>query len=164
MEMPELVTCDRRPLRLTEAACARFWLSSNPVSPPVWEGRVACHGCPAGAARAGGTVDPFQAIRERLHPVCPRCRKAASRIINDRLCVSCYNRDAEVRRGYNRKGQPPVRTIARLTHARIVVVENGLASALADEKTFGPLELVLRSARRATAPLAFGWAPPAAAA
>lgn len=159
-----LVTCERRPLRLTEAACARFFLSSNPVSPPVWEGRVACHGCPAGAARSGSAIDPLMALRDRLQHVCPRCLKTSQRIIANRLCVSCYNRDLEVRRGTNGKGRPPVRALARLRPSRIVVVDNGKALDLADQRSAGPLELVLREVRLGSTAVAFGWASPALAA
>jgi hypothetical protein len=156
----ELIDCERRKLRLTGAACARFWLASNPVPPPVWEGRVACNLCPAGAARAGAVVDVAQVVRDRLRHVCPRCRKWSDRIVNDRFCVSCYNRDLEIQRGRNRKGSMPWRVAGRLYPCRVTVIEGSTVEQVERASSAGVLELALWRARRAKAPLRFGWAPP----
>ena len=39
--------------------------------------------------------------------VCPRCFRRADRLIKGDLCVSCYNRQREVRIGRDRKGARP---------------------------------------------------------
>jgi hypothetical protein len=154
-----LVACARKALRLTAPACAKFWTLSNPVAPPAWDGRFVCHGCPAGAARAGVALDPMQALRDSLASICPRCRCTCTRIINRRLCVSCYNRDREVRCGRNRKGQPPRRVASRLFACRLVAVEAGVPRQIETELASGAFELVLARTRGAPAPVAFGWAP-----
>jgi len=159
-ESIELIDCARRKLRLTAPACARFWSASNPVSPPVWEGRIACHQCPAGAARAGATLDTSQIARDRLARVCARCLKTSDRIINGRLCVSCYNRDREVKIGRNRKGGVPVRTLRKLFACRVVVVESGRIEVIERDKVSGPVELAICRLRRAKTSIVFGWAPP----
>jgi hypothetical protein len=157
-----LVDCARRPLRLTSFACAKFWLSSNPVSPPAWEGRVACHGCPAGAARAGVKLDPAMALRERLAPICPRCRRASDRIIQGRLCIGCYNRHLEVIKGSNGKGGFPRRAAGRLHTFAVMAVEGGAVQRIQESLCCGPMELAFARARRTkNRDLAFGWAPPA---
>lgn len=157
----QLVDCARVKLRLSSRACARNWLATNPVSPPVWEGRVACHGCPAGAVRAGGTIDPAAAVRDKLASICPRCRKTSDRIIKGRLCVSCYNRDLEVQRGYNRKGRPPIRVAARLFACQVMAIEADRVDRIEQANVAGVLEVAIWRARRAKdASLAFGWAPP----
>jgi len=163
-ELPAMVACERRNMRLTEAGCIRFYQSSNPIAPPVWEGRRSCHLCPVGAARSGAVVDPLQATRERLAPICPRCRRASDRIISGALCISCYNRAAEIRRGRNGKGAPPRVVAGRLFPARVVVIEGGSIDQIETDVSSGPMELALWRARSARGAVSFGWAPGALAA
>jgi hypothetical protein len=81
-----------------------------------WEGRAHCVGCPVGAVNAGERIEDATAARYEaaLRKFCPRCSRPASRLINGRFCVSCYNRDREVARGRNCKGNPPKVVAARL--------------------------------------------------
>jgi hypothetical protein len=39
--------------------------------------------------------------------ICPRCRRGGSRMIGGRLCVSCWNREREVKIGRNAKNTRP---------------------------------------------------------
>ncbi len=160
MTAPALVDCARAALRLTDTACAKFWLLSNPIAPPAWQGRHHCHGCTAGAARAGATVDHWQPVRERLAPICSRCRRSGLRMIGKTLCVCCYNRNREIRCGRNGKGGAPRFVAARLHAARLVAIEAGRVERIERDIAAGVLELVIDRGRRAKSPLAFGWAPP----
>jgi hypothetical protein len=160
--LPQLVACERHEMRLTQAACSRFWQSANPVPPPQWEGRHACYRCPVGAARTGVTMDPLQGLRDGLAKVCCRCCRTAVRIVAGRFCPSCYNRAREVRVGRNRKGGVPRIVAGRLGVARVVAVEGGQVEHL-EAVAAGPLELVLWRVRAARGALAFGWAPGALA-
>jgi hypothetical protein len=42
-------------------------------------------------------------------PICNRCARPASRLINGRICPSCYNRGSEFVKGVNAKGTAPVK-------------------------------------------------------
>ncbi|MBB5456684.1 hypothetical protein [Paraburkholderia sp. Cpub6] len=43
------------------------------------------------------------------------------------LCIGCYNRQLELRRGRNAKGGPPRLAAARLRPARCLIDQNGTA-------------------------------------
>jgi hypothetical protein len=113
----EMFTCERLHARMTVNACARQWLKANTatdrhgkrVEPPPWDSLHHCLRCPVGAQRCGRTIDPIADAVAALKPICPRCLRVADRIVNARgerpLCVSCYNRDREVRIGKNAKGE-----------------------------------------------------------
>jgi hypothetical protein len=155
-----MIDCARARLRLTESACARFWLNSNPVAPPVWQGCHRCHGCPAGAARVGVAVDPWQAVRDALAHTCVRCRRLSGRIIGKRLCPSCFNRERELIRGRNAKGHVPRVVARRLFRCRVLAVQGDAVAPVERDIAAGPLELILSQVSRAKAQIAFGWAPP----
>ena len=103
----ELFVCERRTMRLSRPSCARLWESAQRNRPEVWEGRHSCLTCPVGAAHAGKTVAPNADVAEAYRMVCPRCFRRADRLIKGDLCVSCYNRQREVRIGRDRKGARP---------------------------------------------------------
>lgn len=67
-----------------------------------------CAYCPIGACHAG------EKPRARARTICPRCHRPGPRFVwSSGLCVSCYNRMGEVRRGKNRNGNPPVVLLRR---------------------------------------------------
>jgi hypothetical protein len=138
-----------------ESACAKFWRLSNPVAPPVWEGRHACYQCPAGAARCGQVVDPFVAAHDKLMLVCPRCTNPTDRIINDRLCVSCYNRDLEVQRGRNAKGGRP-RLMGKIGAVSCTVVHGDQPERRTVQGVTGLIEAAMAAARAASEPVMIG--------
>ena len=90
----QLFRCHAQHLDLSREACASFHLRRH---------TVACARCPIGAAHAGRSAPP----RHQGESTCARCERIGQRIVRGRLCVSCFNREAEVERGYNRKGVPP---------------------------------------------------------
>src|SRR5690242_4761066 len=96
--MTDTFRCDRQRMTLSTASCAKLWDSAQRKKPEPWESRFACRNCPVGAAHAGKQVEPMAAVVDELRQVCPRCTRWAGRLINGRLCVSCYNREREVLR------------------------------------------------------------------
>lgn len=92
----ELFRCETQRLDLTKASCANFHVRRH---------TVACTRCPIGAHHAGRRA-PAEAMTKSE---CVRCQRqdGARRLIHSRLCVSCFNRQGEVLRGYDRKGNPP---------------------------------------------------------
>src|ERR1035437_9016007 len=95
----EMMRCDRRDMTLSTAGCGRLWEAAQikhaAKKLEVWEGIAACHTCPIGARNAGREVEAVFQPAAALAAYCPRCSKPASRLINGRLCISCYNRDRE---------------------------------------------------------------------
>lgn len=67
----------------------------------------ACGRCPIGAAHAGRQAVHYASAYASDR--CPRCGFATERMIGDRICVGCYNREREMRAGRNGRGNRPAR-------------------------------------------------------
>lgn len=111
-----------------------------------------CNGCPIGAHHAG--EQPVSAPGLFGSLVCPRCGRAAHRLVRG-LCVSCMNRQYEFIRGFNAKGGPllrmkPLVQMSRnaVENDKPVIVDVGLSS--------GWSEVVLRTLRSRSGAAAFG--------
>jgi hypothetical protein len=74
---------------------------SDPDAPTT----SACARCPIGAAHAGRPIVHYS--RDFASDRCPRCATGTTRMIHNRVCVSCYNREREVRAGRNGRGHAP---------------------------------------------------------
>lgn len=68
---------------------------------------LVCRSCPVGAIHAGAV--PITVSGLYGSSICPRCRKGATRMIGNRICVGCYNREREYLSGRNARGNAPVR-------------------------------------------------------
>jgi hypothetical protein len=90
----------------TEACAGRFQAAQTAKDEALFPIEK-CRQCAIGAVHAGTSVVHRSRIFERK--ICPRCLKGTTRIIGGRRCVSCYNREREMRIGRNRKGTPLVR-------------------------------------------------------
>lgn len=111
----ELIGCHRRALACSVAACVQDWRRAQARKPFPWESRWHCRGCVEGAARAGVSAAQAVAVRQIdsvLH-TCTRCHRQAERLIRQRFCLSCYNRELELQKGRNGKGTSPVVLQAR---------------------------------------------------
>lgn len=96
----ELFRCETQRLDLTKASCANFHIRRHTAS---------CAGCLIGAHHAGRSAPTETATRNE----CVRCQRqdGARRLIHGRICVSCFNRQGEVIRGHDRKGNTPRLTL-----------------------------------------------------
>ncbi|HEX5678717.1 MAG TPA: hypothetical protein VFX91_12195 [Alcanivorax sp.] len=82
----------------------------------------ACVNCPIGAQHAGiENFKPKTALQ--TSKLCTRCHRPASRIIHGRLCVSCVNRQYEIQKGKNARGNKPSQCPA--LHPLHVTVRDG---------------------------------------
>ena len=97
--------CQPYRAKLSTTACASRWRSSQWARGEAADQFARCRGCPVGAQHAG--QKHFH--RSRIYGIarCVRCGAGATRMIGDRLCVSCSNREWEHRRGRNAKGSRP---------------------------------------------------------
>ncbi len=93
-----------RALLSTQACADRFSRTLQPDS----EKFITCKRCPIGRQHheehnPSESVAPLRPVRA---PVCIRCGRPASRMVESVLCPSCWNRAAEAKRGYNARGNP----------------------------------------------------------
>lgn len=131
----EYFECARYGLMSTSACSRNF--TDAPAA--IKRGRLQhCIGCALGRRHAGIPDDPVPAP-ERSSLVyriaCVRCRRdgrsESSRIIgrlrlvrSHTICVSCYNREREIRIGQNAKGARPKKWRG-LFHTRVAYIANG---------------------------------------
>lgn len=153
-----LIRCDRRALTLSRDGCAASWRAAERKRPDPWEGRWHCRACPVGAAHAGRPQAETAAVVESLQRVCPRCGRRAMRIIQGRLCVSCYNREREVLKGRNAKGGVPQLT-AVLHDETVLIVRDGLLFRHTLRRVTGATEAMLTLGKAATGALLFSRPP-----
>jgi hypothetical protein len=158
----EMFRCDRQAVTLTVGGCARMWRSAREKRPAPWEGRSHCVGCPIGATHAGDTQEEAAKARasEALRRICPRCIRPASRLINGRWCISCYNRVREVARGRNAKGNLPVVVIGRLHAVALTVSRPWPSNHPSETETFSSVtsrtEAMILAAKREAGAVFFG--------
>lgn len=152
-----MITCERGPLRLTAASCARMWLSCRAKRPEPWEGRFKCLDCPTGAGHAGCVQAP-PTVADRLKNICPRCGLERDRMVGNRFCVSCYNRDREVVVGRNGKGTRP-RLTDQLHAVSLTIVEDGIVRQVMFERVTGRVEATLAAAKQARGSIVIGRPP-----
>jgi hypothetical protein len=101
-----------------------MWLRARTLPKNSVETLAKCRGCSIGARHAGQPVAegleeaPDQA---RAAITCTRCGEGGTKIVDGRLCISCYNREREVIRGVNRRGNAPVRAKPLRPFAAVVL-------------------------------------------
>jgi hypothetical protein len=152
----DMMRCDRQNMTLTRGGCTRLWLSTRVTRPDPWEGRRHCLTCPVGAANAGRPMAQMDETTEALRLICPRCTRVAMRLINGRLCVSCYNREREALIGKNAKGGRPMICDVLHTERLAVIDGSGSGSVIEAGPVVGIVEAIVAMTRTATGPLAFG--------
>lgn len=147
--------CDAYRATISDDACATNFRRAQRTSADEWGFMGRCRDCRIGARHAGEALvhrSPLFGLT-----ICPRTRRWAARMIGDRIGVSAFNRQAEVKRGYNAKGTKP---LLRLEARRIgVVVNYGTPEAryveVRDELTRDVIELVIQTLRTIPGRLAF---------
>lgn len=133
--------CEPLKANLTPAACARNVTNKS---------QIQCAKCPIGKIHVSECAPQPRAKRAwTMHPysgsepakACTRCRAKTYRLIREQtICVSCYNREREVKVGANAKGVPPRKAAAALHRAVCLVDLNGGAVLLELEFCSGPAE------------------------
>ena len=157
----EMMRCVRRDMTLTQAGCGRLWEAAQAKHAATklqpWEGITTCRTCPIGAKNAGTPMEAVFQPAAVLACICPRCDRPAARLINKRLCISCYNRDREALIGRDAKGNRP-RLCDQLHDERLAISTDGGTRIETVTRVIGPTEAMLRVARDAKGPISFGWA------
>jgi len=137
-------------LTLSEDSCAKYHVASQSQE---WRLRLPhCVECAIGAKHAGLEVG----VPLHLRCVCLRCGSGEGRRVFGRLCMSCYNREVEARKGKNAKGGLPreYRPLGRFlfihtASCRKYLVEASCAveARLVAQKLWGLVDLVLDARR-----------------
>jgi len=92
-------------LRITEFGCANNWKRARREHADRGHALYECRGCSIGAGHAG---EPTEMDAAALDGVCVRCNRHSTRLLKGHaICVSCYNREREVRIGKDRRGRRP---------------------------------------------------------
>jgi len=116
----DLFRCQPWRATLSIPACAGRWREAQVAKGERADELRLCRQCPTGAIHAG---KPF--IHRATvfgNNICPRCRRGTTRrMIANRVCISCFNRQGEVLRGENRKGTRPLKAASALHLVRIGV-------------------------------------------
>lgn len=119
------------------------------------DGFEKCRGCPIGAAHAGERFVRYS----RWYGVqfCPRCHTGGLRMIGNRTCVSCYNRNREVKAGRNGRGNKPVELLTRAPQMHeLRVYVDGEPRTVRGMASSG-LELQLQTLRTMRGEIEFDW-------
>jgi hypothetical protein len=147
--------CDKLRATLTVHGCAQNYRTALTRTEQA-ERLHGCRNCAVGGLHTG--QKPVRLSQFYGQNICCRCTSPASRIINSRLCVSCQNREYEIVKGRNAKGQPPVK-LQPLHPRRISVSVEGLVSEFRLERSSDTAELMLAVLRNKRGDIAFGFPP-----
>jgi hypothetical protein len=142
---------------LSQQGCGSRWRGAQTATGREAERYAACRGCPIGAAHAGERHVRYS--RWYGVQICPRCDKGGLRMIRNRTCVSCYNRDRELKVGRNRRGNKPVEVMARAPRVHRMAVSIDGEVSLVSEPATSLKELMIQTLRTARGEVLFGRAP-----
>ena len=145
--------CDRMSATLAVPACATNWLMAQDGGNASDRILASCRSCMIGASHAGRP----SASQSPLHgaSICARCFTGCTRMVRG-YCISCYNREGELRRGFNRRGKPPTKLAAM--HARALrVIEAGAARVMRRDMTADLSELMVIALRESKQTVMFAF-------
>lgn len=136
---------------LSVGACATNWRGAHEEQS---ERLFTCKTCPIGALHAGETAASLSPLRGAT--ICGRCHRGTTRLVEQHLCVSCWNREREAILGKNAKGQKPVKLSA--VHPRALrVIEGGEPKLIKRLRTAHYEELFVMALRDCARQVVFCW-------
>jgi hypothetical protein len=152
-EMPGIdrFACTRLHATLPVSACAAMWRQANEKA---CDRHITCRGCPLGAGHAGipnASLSPIFGVL-----VCGRCHAGATRLVCGSLCVSCKNREYEIVRGRNARGQYPSR-LPPLAARALPYWSDGRPQWIRKERTVSTTGLIVDLLRDARHQVVLGW-------
>lgn len=119
--------------------------------------RKECRFCPFGALHAG---ERETALGSRLYGalLCSRCERHANRLVDGRICVSCYNRERENITGLNAKGNP-LKLIRKYYQVPILLAKESEVQLRYMDRVMSMSEGVITVLLKDSDGVIFGWAP-----
>lgn len=151
--------CEVYRASLSTKACADRWNEAQDARGYKAQRYERCRTCTIGSFHAGRGAAIYSSYFEA--PFCPRCGAYADRMIGNKLCVSCYNRQREWMIGRNAKGRAPIKM--RPLHRRSVrvsVSSNGAKPIIKDvsvEHSADLTEVMVNVLRTTKGSVAFGF-------
>lgn len=115
-----------------------------------------CRFCPVGAKHAGER-DTVSGSRLYSSLFCSRCERTSNRLVSGRLCVSCYNRALEFKKGKNARGCP-LRTIRHYFPIMLLLVKKNVVALKKIENVTSTSEAVFTVLLKDNESMQFGWA------
>lgn len=117
--------CEDQDATLSTRGCADRWTRAQETAGA--DSLSGCARCPIGAVHAGKPAVTFSPSYGSSR--CPRCGYGY-RLIGDRVCVSCYNREGELKRARNTRGNRPRFLPALITLPVHLAIDGRLAPRL----------------------------------
>lgn len=164
-------TCSTMKATLAQHRCASMYREAKAIKSREARPIEKCIGCDIGAHHAG-EAPPSKLALVIGGMTCARCHQPSSRLVCSGICVSCFNRQLEIKKGRNAKGAPP-RPIDRFwddepPDTKVLVLHDvtmtiRVGSAVAAQVVRGVadmLEGVLRSTRACTDAVSIGMRSP----
>lgn len=115
-----LFACEKLHAQLTPQSCSNHFENSRYIQ---------CVGCPIGeyhTPKVSSNCSNSRSQNMAPNPACTRCQKAGRRLVFKKtLCISCANREYEVRKGKNSKGTEPILAQSRLRKVAVTVIHKG---------------------------------------
>lgn len=156
----KMFRCEPYRANLTMQGCGARWREAQTAGGEAADRVAHCRGCSIGALHAG--FRPIAYSRWFGVSICPRCSKGTTRMIGGSRCVSCYNRERELRAGRNARGNKPVELLERPLHAvelRLVVDDE--PRRVRHGPTTGLAETLIQILRTTKGEIGFGFIAPA---
>lgn len=155
----KMFRCEPYRANLTMKGCGQRWREAQVATGEAADRVQACRGCSIGALHAG-----FRPIRYSAWfgvQICPRCGTGGLRMIGNRRCVSCYNRERELREGRNARGNAPVELMQRPLHqVEFRLTVDGEPRTRRERESTGLPESLLQTLRTTKGELEFGFVGP----
>ena len=149
----QMFKCERMRATLSVQSCAANWRGSHDE---LAERMFRCKTCPIGAVHAGETAASLSPLRGAM--ICGRCHRGTTRLIEQHLCPSCWNRERETIIGKNAKGVKPVK-LASVHPRALRVIEAGEPKLIKRQRTAHIEELYVKALRDCARTIVFTWDP-----
>jgi len=163
--------CEAFRATLSVKGCATRWVeaqggarargaAANDAVDALYDARASldrCRSCAIGAAHAGYTPIHYSPLFGAS--ICPRCGRGTTRMIHGRRCISCYNREREMKAGRNARGNRPSELLQNpLRTVELRVAIDNTVRPIRDRDTTGAAETMVQLLRTTKGELGFGFA------
>ena len=143
---------------LSDKACGDSYKLSWLPESIACSRRFKCRDCNVGRVHAGEAVKKSSQFFSKVF--CCRCERSANRLIHGSVCISCYNRERELKIGKNARGTVPI-GLKPLYPVTLLIADETTVSVRRFDAVAGIKEAVLTYARSHDEQFQFGWCAPA---
>jgi hypothetical protein len=153
----KMFECTPLKAKMAQTGCGARWREAQDAKGHAVDRLEPCRSCSIGAAHAGEVH--VQYSRYYGAAICPACRRGAFRMINNRVCVSDYNRRREMKAGKNARGNKPAELMQKpLRTVEFMLIVDGEARLTQMDGCVDLFEAMLQTMRTTKGELAFAFA------